>query len=91
MPSISVHVGVGLGGLEEADAVVVGVADGLGEGFLAEVALHGSAHAAGAEGEPGDLDSGVAEGDPVGGGLLRCSCLKGLEREASGGGEGSGG
>ena len=42
MPSEhSVHFGIGFGGLEEADAVVVGVADRLGEGFRPEAALHG--------------------------------------------------
>ncbi len=83
-----VHVVVGVGGLEEAHAIVVRVADEAIEAFLAEVALDLSAEAARAEGEARDLDAGFAEGDEVGG-------AAGFRREGNvaegGGGAGSGG
>jgi hypothetical protein len=62
-----VHVAIGFGGFEEADAAVVGVADEAGEAFLAQLALDAATVGAGAEGEAGGLDFGLAEGDPVGG------------------------
>ena len=76
-----VHVAVGFGSLEEADAAVVGVANEPGEFVPGRVALHLAAEAAGAEGEAGDFHAGFAERDPVGGGLRRGG-QRGLQRGA---------
>jgi hypothetical protein len=54
-------------------ALIVGVAEQLGEAVDAQAPLHrGLVHAvgAGADGQPGELDAGVAQGDEVGGALL---------------------
>jgi hypothetical protein len=82
-----VHVVVGFGGFKEADAAIVGVANEVVEFFLADVALHLAPAAAGAEGEAGDLEAGLAEGHFVGG-LGRC-CMRGERGGDAGEGGGS--
>ncbi len=59
------RVAVGFGGLEETDAVVVGVADEARESFLTEFLLSLAALGTGAESEAGDFHSGFAESDPI--------------------------
>ena len=86
----AVHVAVGVGGFEEADAAVVGVADEGVEVVLAEIALDGAAVTAGSEGEASDLDVGLAQGDPVGGfGALGEQRQVAAGDESAGCGEGS--
>ena len=46
------------------------IANESGELILTEVALHLPAHASGAKGQPGHLDSGFSESHPIGGGLF---------------------
>ena len=77
-----VHLAVRFGGLEEADAAVVGVAHQPREPLLPEFALHLAADGACAERQPGDFDSGSAERDQIG----RIPAL-GAEREGSGHGQ----
>ncbi len=86
------HVGmaaVGVGGVEEAQAVVmVAVEQKPGEGIVAEADLVGGAakaDGAGSHGQTRGADTGLAEGDLVlGGDLLR----KRFEAERGGGGVG---
>ena len=62
---------VGVGGIEEAQAVVVSVEQEIGEAFDAESGLMrvmSGADCAGAHGEAAGLDAGAAESDRVGGG-----------------------
>src|ERR1700733_7322235 len=62
---------VGIGGVEEAEAMIVAVEEKIGEPFNAERSLVGmmaGADRAGAHGEPTGLDAGAAEGDGIGGG-----------------------
>ena len=61
-----VHLAVRFGRLEEADAVVVGVAHQPREPVLPELALHPAAEAARAERQPCDLDARPAERDQIG-------------------------
>jgi hypothetical protein len=84
-PQHLVHLAVRLGGLEEADAAVVGMAHQTGEPLLSELALHLAADAPGAEGEPRHLHPGPAQGDEVGRGLALRE-----ERQASCGRQGPG-
>src|ERR1700759_2010470 len=58
------HVAVGFRGLVEANAAIVSVADELGEFFLAEVALHFAAEAAGTECESSHLHVRLTERYP---------------------------
>src|SRR5579871_794007 len=66
-----VHFAIGLGGLEETDTVVVGVAHEPGELVLPEVALHLAAVGSGAEGEASHFDVRFPERHPVGRGPAR--------------------
>jgi hypothetical protein len=81
-----VHVAVGLGSFEEANAAVVSVAHQPGKAVLAEVALYLAAEAASAEGEARDLHSRLSQPYPICGGLAR-----GAQWEGAGDGEGAGG
>ena len=75
---------VGLGGLKEANAVIVGVVDQAGELLLPQRVLHVSVVAAGAEGEARDLQAGIAQRDHVGGGAAL-----GVERKIANAGQGA--
>ena len=75
----SVHVAVGLGGFEEADAAVVGVAHQPREAVLSQVALHLAAEGAGAEREPRHLHAGFSQRHPIG----RAVSRRRFQREAS--------
>ena len=61
-----VHLAVRLGGLEETNAVIVGVAHQLRELVLSQFALHSPAHGSGAEREPRHFDVGFSERHPIG-------------------------
>ena len=79
---------VGFGGLEEADAAVVGVVDEAVELLLAERGLHVAVVGAGAEGEPAYLHATLAEGDGIGGGTAglhagrRCRRWRGFRQRS---------
>ncbi len=62
---------IALRGLKETNAAIVGMPDQLGELLLPKFALHPAAMRAGSEREPGYLDVGLAEGDPIGSGSFR--------------------
>ena len=69
---------VGVGGVEEAQAMVVSVKQEIGEAFHAErglVRMMSGADCAGAHGKAAGLDAGAAEGDGVGGGEFCCESL----------------
>ena len=61
------HAVIAFGGLEEADAAVVGVADEPGELRLPELTLHAAAEGAGSKSESRDFHVRLAERHPVGG------------------------
>jgi hypothetical protein len=64
----------GFRGFVKANPAIVGVSNQLGELFLAEIALHLAAEAAGAESEARHLDVGFAERDPFRG-RIACNGL----------------
>ena len=71
---------VGVGGVEEAQAVIVSIEQKIGEAFDAERGLMrvmSGADGAGAHGEAAGLDAGVAERDGVGGGEFLAKSLFG--------------
>ena len=71
---------VGVGGVEEAEAVVVSVEQEIGESFDAERGLMRvmlGADSARAHGEAAGFDAGAAEGDGVRGGEFCGECLFG--------------
>ena len=70
-PSIWCISPYGFGGLEETDAVIVGVAHEAGEVLLSEFALHAAAERAGAEREARHFDARFAERDPIRGAARR--------------------
>ena len=62
---------VGIGGVEEAEALIVAIEKKIGESFDAERGLIGmmaGAYRTGAHGEAAGFDAGAAEGDGVGSG-----------------------
>src|SRR2546421_575150 len=77
-----VHLAVGLSGLKEANAVVVGVAHLPGKLLLSQLALHLAAHGPGAQGEPRHFHARPPERHPIRRGFARRS-----QPQASGAGE----
>ena len=58
------HLPIGFGGLEEPNPTIVRIADEPRKLFLAQLALHTPAIAAGPERKPGHLHPGLAESYP---------------------------
>jgi len=74
----AVHIAVGLGGLKEANAAIVGVAHQSRELVLAQLALYFSAKCPGAERQTRYLNIGISKLDPIG------RCRTGSEGQACG-------